>query len=155
MEFLTTLPNGAKLYSDYGHIASSLSLGYQMLRERYPDHKITAIFQPHQMHRVLTGRAEFPAALAPFDERAIYSIYAAREKIEDFAHEPLFQEKKLTSVAQLSACFAEHVDAEYLVTFEDFQNFLAQREEYEVVVLFTAGELDFQLRKVLDLLEKG
>ncbi|MBQ7074342.1 hypothetical protein IJM86_04760 [bacterium] len=53
MECLTTLPNGTKIFSDYGHVASSIQLGYQALREKFPDRKIIGIFQPHQIQRIL------------------------------------------------------------------------------------------------------
>jgi hypothetical protein len=70
------------------------------LRNRFPDHKLLAIFQPHQTHRVLKGRADFQKALAPFDQRAIFSIYTAREKLSDFAGEPLFQEQHFQSFSE-------------------------------------------------------
>ncbi len=97
MEFLATLPTGAKLFSDYGHIASSLQFGYETLKAHFPAHKILVIFQPHQTHRVLKGRSDFQAALASFDQRAIFSIYTAREQLSDFADEPLFQEHNFQS----------------------------------------------------------
>lgn len=152
MEFLTTLPSGTQLYSDYGHIASSLRIGYQMLKQKYPDHQITAIFQPHQMQRVLRGWEDFKPALAHFDQLAIFAIYAAREKIEDIANEPIFAQQELKSVADLGRYFAQENNAFYLDTLQEVKDFLAQRGENEIVVIFTAGELDFQVRKILNLL---
>lgn len=125
-----------------------------MLKEKYPNHKITAIFQPHQMHRVLTGRKDFQPALELFDEVAIYHIYAAREKIEDFAQEPLFQQHNFQSVDELGKFFADENNTTYLSDFSAFQEFLSQRSKNEVVVIFTAGELDFQVRKSLGLFKK-
>ena len=111
------------------------------MRNRFPDHKLLAIFQPHQIHRVLKGRADFQKALAPFDQRAIFSIYTAREKFSDFADEPLFQEQNFQSY------FAKAVKAEYLDTFQQVQGLLATPDEKTIVVVFTAGDLDYQLRK--------
>lgn len=149
MELLTRLENWALLYTDYGHIASSLKLGYALLKEKYPDKKIIAIFQPHQMHRVLTGWEDFYEALSCFDQRAIYAIYAAREKIEDFAHEPRFQQYQISTVEELGRCFANEHHASYLEDFDALKHYLEQRRDDEIVVVFTAGDLDFQLRKYL------
>jgi UDP-N-acetylmuramate--alanine ligase len=82
METLTTTKKGAMILSDYGHVASSLEGGLQALKERFPDKKLICIFQPHQMHRILQGRDDFPKALAGYDERFIYRIYAAREDVQ-------------------------------------------------------------------------
>ncbi|MDR0282954.1 MAG: hypothetical protein LBI53_06860 [Candidatus Peribacteria bacterium] len=53
MEFLKTTEKGTQIFSDYGHVASSLEVGYQALREKFPEKKLICIFQPHQMHRIL------------------------------------------------------------------------------------------------------
>ena len=86
-----------------------------MLHQKYPEKKIIALFQPHQMHRVLVGWDDFYPALAQFDQRAIYQIYAARENIQDFAQEPLFQEHHFTSVDELGNYFAKEHNAEYMI----------------------------------------
>jgi UDP-N-acetylmuramate--alanine ligase len=52
------------------------------MREKYPTKKLTVIFQPHQVRRVLEFRDAFKNTIAQFDERIIYSIYAARENLE-------------------------------------------------------------------------
>ena len=153
MEFLTTLPTWAKLYTDYGHIASSLSVGYNMLHQKYPEKKIIALFQPHQMHRVLVGWDDFYPALAQFDQRAIYQIYAARENIQDFAQEPLFQQQHFTSVDELGDYFAKEHNAEYLQNFDQVMTFLGQTTPDDILVVFTAWDLDFLLRKKLWLLK--
>ena len=82
-----------------------------MLHQKYPEKKIIALFQPHQMHRVLVGWDDFYPALAQFDQRAIYQIYAAREK--------------------------EH-NAEYLQNFDQVMTFLGQTTPDDILVVFTA-----------------
>ena len=146
MEILTTLPNWEKLFSDYGHIASSIELAYETLRNRFPDHKLLAIFQPHQTHRVLKGRSDFQKALAPFDQRAIFSIYTAREKLSDFAGEPLFQEQHFQSFSEFWAYFAKAMKADYLDTFQEVQELLSSTDKETIVIVFTAWDLDYQLR---------
>lgn len=65
-------------------MASSLAIGYQALKSKFPDQKLIAIFQPHQITRIFTGRDDFVQSLKGYDEVIIYDIYAARENIQDF-----------------------------------------------------------------------
>lgn len=84
MELLKDLGNGSLLYTDYSHHAPALQANINALRERYPHHTITALFQPHQARRVVEGWHDFAAALRQYDQCVIYTLYTAREKIEDF-----------------------------------------------------------------------
>ncbi|HCY20263.1 TPA: hypothetical protein DIC40_00020 [Patescibacteria group bacterium] len=65
-------------------MASSIVIGYQSLKQKFPDKKITAIFQPHQINRIFTGRDDFVQSFKGFDKVIIYDIYAAREDIAHF-----------------------------------------------------------------------
>lgn len=109
-----------------------------MLHQKYPEKKIIGLFQPHQMHRVLVGWDDFYPALAQFDQRAIYQIYAARENIQDFAQEPLFQQHHFTSVDELGNYFAKEHNAEYLQNFDQVMTFLGQTSSEDIIVVFTA-----------------
>lgn len=151
MEFLTELPSWAKLFTDYGHVASSLTLGYETLKARFPNHNLLAIFQPHQTHRVLLGREDFKKALSAFDQAAIYSLYTAREKLSDFSDEALFQQQHFASFSELWAYFAQAMKADYLDDFAQLQDFLSKTDAQTIAVVFTAGDLDYQLRKWLQL----
>jgi UDP-N-acetylmuramate-alanine ligase len=35
-------------------MASSIKIGFEALKNKFPDKKITAIFQPHQINRIFT-----------------------------------------------------------------------------------------------------
>jgi UDP-N-acetylmuramate--alanine ligase len=83
MEFLKTNENKAKIFTDYGHMASSINLGYMALKEKFPNKKILVIFQPHQINRIITGRKDFTKAIKKYDEAIIYDIYAARENLSE------------------------------------------------------------------------
>jgi UDP-N-acetylmuramate--alanine ligase len=52
------------------------------MREKYPTKKLTVIFQPHQVRRVLEFRDAFKNTIAQFDDRIIYSLYPARENLD-------------------------------------------------------------------------
>lgn len=51
------------IYSDYSHHAPAIEGNIQALKQQFPDKSITAIFQPHQAQRVLTGWDDFQQAL--------------------------------------------------------------------------------------------
>lgn len=81
MEYLKTNDNGANIYTDYGHHPTEINAVYEAFREKFPDKKIIAIVQPHQMRRVLEFWPEWIRVLKQFDKVIIYPIYAAREDI--------------------------------------------------------------------------
>lgn len=118
MEYLGTTSKGAKVFSDYGHIASSLALGYETLRERFPDQKITLLFQPHQAKRVVDGWDDFLQEIQLYEERYIYQLYTAREQLQYFTQTPLFQEHRFDSFEVLGNFFAQQADARYLANSE-------------------------------------
>ncbi|GHW02424.1 hypothetical protein AGMMS50249_2100 [candidate division SR1 bacterium] len=152
MEQLATLSNGNILFSDYGHVASSLAIGYKALKEKFPEEKLICIFQPHQMHRIVQGWTEFPEAMKEYNQIFIYDIYAARENIEDFSDEfskvglPHFQ-----TVAELGEAFAEHCNATYLPEFSDLQKEIEKADSNSVIVVYSAGDIDWKLRQWLKL----
>ena len=152
LEYLSTLENWAKVFSDYGHIASSLEIWYKTLKEHFPDKKIFCVFQPHQMRRVLAWWDEFQKVIPEFDKAIIYSIYAAREPLELFKEEPLFLEHKFNSVREVWEFFAQGVWAEYYEDFNELsKRILELTDKDSIIAVFTAWDLDYQIRKLLKL----
>lgn len=83
MEYLATNKNGAKIFTDYGHMASSIEFGYMALRQKFPGKKLFIIFQPHQINRIVTGRKDFIKTIKKYDNILIYDIFAARENLQE------------------------------------------------------------------------
>ena len=83
MELLKKYDNGTLLYSDYGHHPTEINTVYHAMKEKYPNKKLIAIFQPHQARRVLQFRHQFASTMQQFDEVIIYNIYAARENLDE------------------------------------------------------------------------
>ena len=152
LEFLKELPNWVKIFTDYGHIASSLRLWYETMKERFKDNKIICVFQPHQMRRVLTGWDEFKKVLPLFDKTYLYNIYAAREPLEEFQNEKIFKENNLKTVSDLWEYFASQVGAKY---FDDYvqlwDEVIGKADENSIIVFFSAWDLDYKLRNSLNL----
>ena len=154
------------IITDYGHHPTELASTLQALREKYKDTPITCIFQPHQARRVMEFRDEFTTTLQQFDTTLIYDIYAARENLEDLKQQ--YQKSKkdshcepsevevwqspnfsdLTSIHELWTLFATASNATYTTDFSDIQHTLDTTTE-GVIVIFTAGDLDWKVRKYL------
>jgi UDP-N-acetylmuramate--alanine ligase len=152
LEYLSTLENWAKVFTDYGHIASSLEIWLKTLKERFTEKKILCVFQPHQMRRVLAWWDEFQKVIPQFDKAIIYSIYAAREPLELFKEEPLFVEHKFGSVREVWEFFAKWVGAEYYENFDELSKRVLELSDKDTIIaVFTAGDLDYHIRKLLKL----
>lgn len=70
--------NGAPVYDEYAHHPTEIEAAVAAARERYPDKKITVIFQPHTHSRTDALFHEFAAALARADRVMLVPIYEAR-----------------------------------------------------------------------------
>lgn len=148
MEYLTTNTNGAKIFTDYWHMASSIQLGYEALKQKFPDKKIFVIFQPHQINRIVTWRKDFENALKKYDQIMIYDIYAARENLSDLTKKiPAL--KNITTLPQLGNTFAEACEWIYTDKFEHITKAINSTKKDTIIVVYSAGDIDYQLRKFL------
>ena len=66
-------------YDDYAHHPSEIQAMHQLLRSRYPNRSITAVFQPNLYSRTRDFAKEFTEVLGLFDNVWILPIYPARE----------------------------------------------------------------------------
>ena len=152
MEFLKETENWTKIFSDYGHVASSIELWYMALKEKFPNKNLICIFQPHQIHRILVGRNDFPHAIKLYNESYIYDIYAARENIEDFSNEEIFKDLNLKSVEDLWNAFSKHCGNNYLKDFNEVKNIIEKADWNSIIVIYSAWNIDFRLRQYLGIL---
>jgi len=149
MEFLKKCDNWVQIFSDYGHVASSIELWYKALKEKYPNKKLICIFQPHQIHRILVWWNSFPDAIKLYDESYIYDIYAARENIKDFSNEEIFRDLDLKSIEDLWNAFSQHCWNTYLKDFSEVENVIENSDWNSIIVVYSAGNIDFKLRQYL------
>lgn len=73
---------GVVVIDDYAHHPTELRATLQAARERFPERRIWAIFQPHTYSRTHALLSDFADALQLADEIVLLDIYAAREKDE-------------------------------------------------------------------------
>ena len=134
-------------YSDYAHHAPALEAVYAGMREKYPDHRIVAVFQPHQAKRVLQGRDDLAEVLKQFDEVHISTLYTARESLETLRGE--FQEfdfEEIKNFTDLGTKFAEHCGGVYHTDVREIYALRENPTKNTVFVMMTAGDLDRQWR---------
>ncbi len=138
------------IYSDYGHMASSIRLGYEALKKKFPKKKLLVIFQPHQINRIVTWRKDFQEALGKYDKVFIYDIYAARENIQDFIdHHAFIKQENIHTLDDLGNHFAKVCWWTYTTDFSVITKEIEQTETDTVIIIYSAGDIDYKLRKYM------
>lgn len=72
--------HNAPVYDDYAHHPTEIKAAIAGAREKYPDRKLTVVFQPHTYSRTKELLPDFVTALGKADRVILVPIYAAREK---------------------------------------------------------------------------
>ena len=73
--------SGGRTYiDDYAHHPAELASAISSIRDIFPGHKITGIFQPHLYTRTRDFAKEFAEALSLLDKLILLDIYPAREE---------------------------------------------------------------------------
>ena len=70
---------GVVVYDDYGHHPTAIRATIAALRQREPDRRIWAVYEPLTFHRTAAMLAEFADALSEADAVAIAAIWASRD----------------------------------------------------------------------------
>lgn len=145
MEYLSTNKNWAKIFTDYGHMASSIEFGYMALKHKFPNKNFFVIFQPHQINRIITGRKDFQKALKNYDQVIIYDIYAARENLSDLTKK-IPSLKDITTLSQLGNTFSETCGWTYTDKFEQITKEIQKAQKNTIVVIYSAWDIDYKIR---------
>jgi len=96
---------------------------------------------------------EFVKALQSVDTLIIYDIYAARENLDELKQR-FTKFGHIETIDELGELFAKTAGGIYTTTFNDVAMQLIDAPSNSIVVIFTAGNLDFQIRNYLKK-EKG
>lgn len=78
-EYKGKTKGGALLYDDYAHNPQKVRALIAGVREKFPDKKISVIFQPHLYSRTKELLKEFAGSFAGVDHLVLVPIYGARE----------------------------------------------------------------------------
>ena len=72
------------IVDDYAHHPKEVKATIKAARQKYPDKKVVAVFQPHTFTRTEEFYEKLAEALNTADYQYVLDIYPSREKQEDF-----------------------------------------------------------------------
>ncbi|MFA6024626.1 MAG: Mur ligase domain-containing protein [Candidatus Gracilibacteria bacterium] len=125
---------GATLYDDYAHHPSEVQATLAGAREKYPEARIVAVFQPHQYSRTAALLEAFAESFEDADEVIIPNIYEARDTDAD---------KHAVSVERLVEEISHHhdnvKDGEGIVATAEYLNDTVG--DGDLVILMGAGDI--------------
>lgn len=61
-------------------------------------------------------------------------------------------DKSIESVEDLGEIFAQHCGSKYVKDFDEVEKIIEIADENDVIVVYSAGDIDYKLRKYLKLL---
>ena len=123
--------DGLVYIDDYAHHPNEISAALSSIKNKYPDYRYTAIFQPHLYTRTRDFAPEFAQALSMVDRLILLDIYPARElPIPGVTSKIIFDE--VTAPEKV------------LISKEDLLGHIGGLElgEKEVFVTLGAGDID-------------
>jgi UDP-N-acetylmuramate--alanine ligase len=121
---------GVAIYNDYAHHPTEIRTTLAAARQRYPDRRIWAVWQPHTYSRTFTLFDKFVQSFDQADRVVVTEIYAAREARNGFSSAQLVAQMK-----QPGTFFAP--------TLEDAAAFLKEEvQPGDVVLVLSAGDAD-------------
>ncbi len=117
------------LVDDYAHHPTEIKATIQAAQERYPDHHIWAVWQPHTYSRVKQFMSGFLTAFDKANHVLVTPVYAARER-------PLEGISSLNIVAEMT-----HPSAHYAPSLDDAIEMLREQVRPPAIVLIlSAGD---------------
>lgn len=129
------------LIDDYAHHPQEISAFLGSVKEMYPNHKVTVIFQPHLYTRTRDFATQFAHSLNLAHQVIMLEIYPARElPIEGITSNIIFDNI--------------HTAQKNLLLKKDLLQFLTlHKKEFEVICTVGAGDIDLMLPQIKEVLE--
>jgi UDP-N-acetylmuramate--alanine ligase len=134
---------GVTIIDDYAHHPTKVAAALQAARERYPNRRIWAVFQPHTFSRTKALLDDFATALAVADEIVLLDIYAARE-IDDGSVSSVDLQRLIGPRARVVGGVSDVVPAVYPLL-----------QEGDVVLTIGAGDVTHAAPALVRALERG
>lgn len=123
-------PSGVHLINDYAHHPTEIQATLQAVRQKYPESRVWAVWQPHTYSRTKTLFYDFARSFAMADRVIVSKIYASREPDEDFSASQVVDQMK-------------HPAVEYIPELSDITNTLRELcKAGDVVIVMSAGDAD-------------
>jgi UDP-N-acetylmuramate--alanine ligase len=126
---------GITLIDDYGHHPTEIRATLKAARERFPGHRLWAIWQPHTYSRTRQLINEFINSFFDADVVVITEIFAAREETPVNG----FSSRKIAEAIE----FQNPGQAYFLAGLQQAQEFIQDRLiPGDVIIVFSAGDAD-------------
>jgi UDP-N-acetylmuramate--alanine ligase len=74
--------NGAQIFDDYAHHPTEIIATLEAAREKFPDQKITVVYQQHQLDRAAKMLTEIGVSFLDADRVVIPNIYIVRDEVD-------------------------------------------------------------------------
>ncbi|MGN0190488.1 MAG: UDP-N-acetylmuramate--L-alanine ligase [Candidatus Cryptobacteroides sp.] len=130
---------GLAYIDDYAHHPNEISTAISSMRDIFPHHRLTAVFQPHLYTRTRDFAEEFARALSGVDKLILLDIYPAREEpIPGVSSELIFD--KVTAPEKV------------LLRKEELMDYLRE-EKIDTLITFGAGNIDRYIPEIKSMLE--
>lgn len=122
--------NGIKVFDDYGHHPTAIAAVLETFKTTYPDKKVYAVVEPHQISRLKLFPQEFIAALNKADEAIVTKTYVGREINKNL--EPVDMYSLISKVDAGKASYLEDFN-----TVADAISIKAKQDD--IIIVFGAG----------------
>jgi UDP-N-acetylmuramate--alanine ligase len=136
--------NGIKVFDDYGHHPTAIAAVLDTFKTTYPNNKVYAIVEPHQISRLKLFPKELIAALNKADEAIVTKTYVGREINKNL--EPV----------DLNSLISK-VDAGKASYIEDFNNVAdtisLKARQGDIIIVFGAGNSHMLTELITDRLK--
>jgi UDP-N-acetylmuramate--alanine ligase len=120
--------NGVTLIDDYAHHPTEIRSTLNAARQKYQDHKIIAVWQPHTFTRSKVFFNEFTQAFSAANEVIVTEVYAAREEDAHFSARSLADQ-------------IENAPARFIANLDDVIKFLiSYLKSTDVLLVLSAGD---------------
>jgi UDP-N-acetylmuramate--alanine ligase len=121
--------DGVIVVDDYGHHPTEIRATLRAARQRYPDRRIWAVWQPHTYTRTKTLFDEFAHAFEDADNVVVTEVYRSREPVD-----PEFSSLQVVKAM-------ENRRAHFKATLTEATAFLLEYlRAGDVVIVFSAGD---------------
>ncbi|MBI9014685.1 MAG: UDP-N-acetylmuramate--L-alanine ligase [Clostridiales bacterium] len=122
--------DGIKVFDDYGHHPTAIAAVLDTLKRIYPNQKIYAVVEPHQISRLKLFPNEFIRALNKADEAIVTKSYIGREINKHL--EPVDMDALIGKVESNKACYIED--------FNEIAEIISLKARTgDIIIVFGAG----------------
>ena len=131
------------LIDDYAHHPTEIRATLAAARERYPEQRLWAVWQPHTYSRTRLLHTDFAKAFEAVDRVLVTEVYPAREATPADGY----------SASQVASEIA-HPGAKFVPELSEAADYLlAELQPEDVVLVLSAGDGDWITRRLWESLQ--